>query len=102
MVATPLTFGNLVKFSLDSYHKTKGRPTFLHREREHPKLHVNNTITPRVALQRGPMHAGAVAMAGGRMRARDNGDGFSVSAPIEAKRRHVKRCKETKKAKRMA
>ena len=101
-MANPLTFGNPLKFGPDSCPKTKGRPTFLHREREHPKLHVNNTITPRAALQRGPMHAGAVAMAGGRMRARDNGDGFSVSAPIEAKRRNVKRCKATKKAKRMA
>ena len=31
---TPLTFGNHLKFGPDSCHNTKGRPTFLHRERE--------------------------------------------------------------------
>ena len=33
-MAISFTFGNHLKFGPDSYHKTKGRPTFLHRERE--------------------------------------------------------------------
>ena len=33
-MATLLTFGNPLKFGLDSCHNAKGRSTFLHRERE--------------------------------------------------------------------
>jgi len=58
LVAIPHTFGNHLKFGLDSRHDTKGRPTFLHWEREHLKLRVNTrTFTLRGALQRGPAHA---------------------------------------------
>ena len=34
LVATPLTFGNPLKFGPDSCHKAKGRPAFLYQERE--------------------------------------------------------------------
>jgi len=50
-VATPLTFGNLLKCGLGSYHNTKDRPTSLHREREYLKLRVNNTHT---TIREGP------------------------------------------------
>ena len=33
-MATPLTFGNPLKFGPDSCHKAKGRPAFLYQERE--------------------------------------------------------------------
>jgi len=82
-VATPLTFGNHLKFGLDSYYNAKGRPTFLHREREreletlreHTHTHTPYIHISRGALQWGPTLVGAVAMASGRMRARD---GFSA------------------------
>ena len=54
----------------------------IEREREHPKLqakHTTHTIILRETLQRGSAHVGAVAMAGGQMRACDVGDGFSTS-----------------------
>ena len=38
---TPLTFDNHLKFGIDSCHNAEGRPTFLHREREHLKLCAN-------------------------------------------------------------
>ena len=44
-MATLLTFGNPLKFGLDSCHNAKGRPTFLHREREHLKLRAKHTRT---------------------------------------------------------
>ena len=77
MVVTSLTFGNPLKSSLDSCHNAKGRPTFLHRERErerereHPKLHTNthNQVSRR-ALQWGHARAGTVAIAGGQTKAR--------------------------------
>ena len=50
-MVTPLTFGNPLKFGLDSYHNAKGRPTFHHREREHPKLFVKHT---RIHIEKGP------------------------------------------------
>ena len=79
---TPLTFGNLLKFGLDSYHNAEGRSTFLHQEREHPKLratHTAHTIILRETFQRGPAHVGVIATTGGWTRARDGGDGFSAS-----------------------
>ena len=42
-MATPLTFGNHLKFFQDSCHTSKGRPTFLPWERVYPKLHTNHT-----------------------------------------------------------
>ena len=108
MVATPLTFGNLLKFGPDSCHNAKDRqiPSSTETEREHPNPHAYHTIISRGAFQWGPACAGAVATTSGRMRARDNNDGFSapfrsrpgvdnildgksivyVSAPIEAGR----------------
>ena len=83
-MATPFTFGNPLKFGPNSNHKTKGSPTFLHREREHPKLRVKHTLIIEGALQRGPVRAGAVAMMGGRMKAHGDGGGFSAAVPIEA------------------
>ena len=72
-MATPFTFGNPLKFSSDSCHNAKGRPTFLHREREKApealcEAHIAHQIS-RGALQWGPTRAGAVAMAGGRTKA---------------------------------
>ena len=79
---TPLTFGNPLKFGLDSCHNAEGRSTFLDQEREHPKLcamHTAHTIILRETLQRGPAHTGVVATTGGWTRARDGGGGFSAS-----------------------
>ena len=65
-MATPLTFGNPLKFGPGSCHNDKGRPTFLHREREHSKPRANHAthytlhtrtsrITPReTGLPMGP------------------------------------------------
>ena len=60
-MATPLIFSNPLKFGPDSYHNAKGRPTVLHREREHPKPHVNNTHIHQEGPSMGPAHTGAVA-----------------------------------------
>ena len=82
LVATPLIFGNHLKFGLDSCHNAKCRPTFLYQEREHLKLRANHTHTTihisRGALQRGPAHTGVVATASGQMKAHDDGDNFST------------------------
>ena len=45
-MATPLTFGNLLKFGLDSCHNAKGRhiPSSTEREREHPKLRAKHAV----------------------------------------------------------
>jgi len=77
-VATPLTFGNHLKFGPNSHHDTKGRPTFLHRERKSTQSSVRttHTSTSRGVLQRGPTCAQAVAMVSGRMRAHNGGGGF--------------------------
>ena len=82
-MATPLTFDNPLKFGLDSCHKTKGWPTFLHWERKHPKLRTNNMCTTisRWALQQGPARVGAIAMVGGWTRARNGSGGFSIAIP---------------------
>ena len=40
---TLLTFGNLLKFGPDSCHNTKGRPTFLHWERESTRSPAQTT-----------------------------------------------------------
>ena len=53
---TPLTFGNHLKFGPDSYHNAKGRPTFLHQEREHPKLRMNHTHSSRGASNKPCAH----------------------------------------------
>ena len=55
-MAIPLTFGNPLKFGPGSCHNTKGIPTFLHREREHLKLHVNTQQPSRGARARGSCH----------------------------------------------
>ena len=65
LVVTPLTFGNPLKFGPDSCHKTKGRPTFLHRKREHPKLcastqHHIYWEGPRQAVEQGPAMTAAI------------------------------------------
>ena len=66
-MATPLNFGKPLKFGPDSYLNAKGRPTFLHQERENTRSSARNThaYTSRGALQRGPACAGAVNTAGG-------------------------------------
>ena len=51
-MATSLTFGNHLKFGQDSCHTSKGRPTFLPRERKHSKLRANNRIIIEKGLQR--------------------------------------------------
>ena len=47
-MATSLTFGNHLKFGSNSCHNAKGRPTYLHwekeREKEQLKLHANTRI----------------------------------------------------------
>ena len=64
MVVTPFIFGNPLKFGSDSCHNTKGKPTFLHREREYPKPHVNHTThymhNYREGPPLGPARAGAL------------------------------------------
>ena len=96
LVTISLTFGNPLKFGLDSCHNGKGRPTFLHQEREHPKSCANHATHYTYAhhaipfLRNGPLTSprarGSVAIAGGRMKARQ---WFSV---FEAKRRHLDQC----------
>ena len=44
-MATPFTFGNLLKYGPDSCLNAKGRPTFLHRVRKYSKLYVKHTHT---------------------------------------------------------
>ena len=62
-MATSLTFGNHLKFGQDSCHTSKGRPTFLPRETEYPKLRANHTIIERGLQQ--ASHAWGVATASG-------------------------------------
>ena len=80
-MATPLTFGNHLKFGPDSYHKTKGRPTFLHREREreHPKLCTNHTHSHWEGPSTGRTCMWAVATKGGRTNAHDSGGFLSAT-----------------------
>ena len=68
-MATPFTFGNLLKFGLDSCHNAKGRPTFLHWERGntwsptwttsqtllHTRKHLLSS-SERGGLQQAPLH----------------------------------------------
>ena len=82
-MATQLTFGNPLKFGPDSCHNAKGRPTFLHREREHPKPRTKHTIISIRALQWGPVRVGAVATTSGRTRAHNDGGG--VFAPSQSR-----------------
>ena len=88
-MATPLTFGNLLKFGPDSFHKSKvDLPSSLcERAPEAPCEHTPPPL-PRGALQRGLARMGVVTTEGGRTRARDDGGGFSASAPIQVGRRH--------------
>ena len=62
---TPLTFGNPLKFGPDSCPKTKGRPTFLHRERESTQSSAQTHTT--IFIEKGPS-----------TRAHDDGGGFSA------------------------
>ena len=88
-MATPFIFGNLLKFGLDSCHNTKGRPTFLHQERERaPKpprepRHTNYTcahpIIQEKGLPTGPRARESVATASGRIKAHDSSSGFSAT-----------------------
>jgi len=67
-MATPLTFGNPLKFGLDSCHEIKGKQIWSSIEREsarNPTQTTQCTIILREALQRGLACGGAVAMAGG-------------------------------------
>ena len=73
------TFGIHLKFGPNSHHKTKGRPSSLHREREHPKLHANYTHSHREGPPTGLVRVLAVATAGGRMKAHDGGDFLSTT-----------------------
>ena len=57
-MATPLTFGNPLKFGPDSYHNAKGRPTFLHREREREREREStrsSAQTTRIYHREGPL-----------------------------------------------
>ena len=60
-MAIPLTFGNPLTFGSNSHHNAKGRPTFFHREREHPKPRTNHTIhymrTPHRSFKKGHQRA---------------------------------------------
>ena len=61
MVATPLTFGNHLKFGPGSYHNAKGRPTFLHthththteRERERASEAPRKQYMHHISFERG-------------------------------------------------
>ena len=79
---TPLTFGNPLKFGPDSHHNTKGRPTFLHRDREpnapRKPRHTAHTRTLAASFTRegppmGPLTHGSIAKAGGETKAHDSG-----------------------------
>ena len=56
-MATPLTFGNHLKFGQGSYHNAKGRPTFLHRERA-----TEAPCEPYTFIERGLQRALRVCM----------------------------------------
>ena len=77
-----LTFGNPLKFSPNSYHNAKSRPTFLQREREHPKLRMKHTAHTMPNFERGPPTGprahGSCCHVGGRTKARNIGGGFSA------------------------
>ena len=51
-MAISLTSGNHLKFGQDFCNTSKGRPTFLPREREHSNLRANNCIIIEGGLQR--------------------------------------------------
>jgi len=78
---TSLTFGNPLKLGPDSCHNAKGRPTFLHRERERLKPCANHAphcyTRAYPSLERGTSNGAharkSVATTGGRMKAH-NGD----------------------------
>ena len=55
---TPLTFGNHLKFGPGSCHNAKGRPTFLHIERERekpPKAPRESHKCTTLIIKRGPL-----------------------------------------------
>ena len=81
-MATPLTFGNPLKFGPYSYHKTKDKPTFLHRERERAPeaLHKTYTFTSRGASNGPHAHASSKTKA-------HSSSGFFYYPKIEAGRR---------------
>jgi len=73
-VATSFTLGNPLKFGLDPCHNAKGRPTFLHKERETaPEAYANNTHIHWEGPPMGPLCTGAVATMGGRKKAGGGG-----------------------------
>ena len=55
LVATPLTFGNPLKFCLDFRHNAKGRPTFLHWERERESTRSSTRTTMQIDIERGSL-----------------------------------------------
>ena len=55
-----------LKFSQDSCHTSKGRLTFLHRERKHLKLRMNHVHTNQLrGASNGPRTHGSIAIASG-------------------------------------
>ena len=54
-MAIPLTFGNHLKFGPGSCHNAKGKPTFLHRERERaPKAPCKARTCTTSHIEKGP------------------------------------------------
>jgi len=56
-VATSLSFGIHLKFGQDSRYTSKGRPTFLQREREHPKLRARLLESNHTIIEKGLQRA---------------------------------------------
>ena len=86
-MATPLTFGNLLKFGPDSCHKAKGRPAFLYREREikSTQSSVWTPITPYIRERPSNRALHARELSPRWVVEWRHGDG-SFSLPIEAGR----------------
>ena len=82
-MATPLTFGNPLKFGPNSCHNAKGRPTFLHRERMLPKLCVKRThLHIREGPSNGAMHTRELSPR--RVVERRHGSSGFSAQPVEA------------------
>ena len=86
LVATPLTFGNPLKFGLDSCHKAKGKLVFLYREREIESTQSSawTPITPYI--REGPFNGALCVrelLPWPVVERRHSGGGFPL--PIEAK-----------------
>ena len=68
MLFRSLIFGNHLKFDQDSYHTSKGRPTFLLRERERSRSSTQTTQLSRGASN-GPRGSRSFTTVGGRTKA---------------------------------